>query len=115
MEIKSKILIKVRLKIFSQKPVRKTNTQNKNIEIRSYSLIGCGQFGNEWAQRSYYILGEGSTPQSPQVFNSQTIPAGEWRYVYYGADIVEGNNIQDLPAETNSYEVFINIHFNIIR
>jgi len=92
--------------------VNVTNLTEDDIELRQYSVTGAGQFGNEWSQESYYILDESSTPNNPVNFNSQTIPAGDWRYVYFGADIPGGNNLQNIPAETNSYEVFINLHFN---
>ena len=92
--------------------VNVTNLAEDNIELRQYSVTGTGQFGNEWSQESYYILDEGSTPNSPIAFSSQTIPTGEWRYVYFGASIPGGSDLQSLPSETNSYEVFINLHFN---
>ena len=92
--------------------VNVTNLTEDNIELRQYSVMGAGLFGGEWSQESYYILGEGSTPMSPISFNSQTIPVGEWRYVYFGASIPEGTDLQPLTSPTNSLEVFVNIHFN---
>jgi hypothetical protein len=89
-----------------------TNLTEDPVELRQYSVMGAALFGNEWSQKSYYILGEGSTPNNPVNFDSQTIPVGEWRYVYLGAVQPGSNALQDLPSETHSYEVFINLHFN---
>lgn len=86
--------------------------EGKDIEIQEFSVTNIGQIGNEFSEKEYFIVAPESYPGDVSSFTTQTIPYGEWRYVYFGANQVSGDSLEPLPSPNESYIVFINLRFN---